>query len=75
MPRYLPLLAVQDPPLDDPSPGGPFGPALRSYSGQFPQARLVAFPELHLCDRHLGTAREQAEPLDGKPTMAVPADP
>lgn len=66
MPRYLPLLAVQDPPVDDPSPGGPFEPALRSYTEQFPHARLVIFPELHLCGSHLGTPAEQAEPIDGK---------
>ena len=65
MARYLPLLAVQDPPLDDPSPTGPFEPTLRSHLDRFPQARLAVFPELHLCGSHLGTAAEQAEPLDG----------
>jgi len=65
MSRCLPILAMQLPAPEDPSPDGPFGPMLRSYVNLFPATRVVVYPELYLCPLSFGSPEEQAVPLNG----------
>jgi len=65
MSRCLPILAMQLPAPEDPSPNGSFEPALRSYLSAFPATRVVVYPESYLCPLGFGSPEQQAEPLDG----------
>ncbi|MEA5367480.1 carbon-nitrogen hydrolase family protein [Amycolatopsis sp., V23-08] len=77
MPRPLPIALVQAPPR-------PAGGVLADYAGEvetvlrrFPETRLAAFPELHLCgvdgegDERTEQLRAAAEPLHGSRTKQL----
>lgn len=66
MPRWLPILLVQQPSPDDPTVTGPFERSLRLSLELFPESQLVVYPEMHLCPLAYGPPELQAEPLDGK---------
>ena len=79
MSRVLPVAVVQAAPHVATAPIGEFAAAMRRVVATFPQTKLVACPELHLCGT-TGTAEEKtrrlhaaAEPLDGPRATALSA--
>lgn len=74
MPRPLPLALVQAPPRRATDPLSAYAREVQDILDAYPDTRLVAFPELHLCGVEKPTAerlRETAEPLRGRRTREL----
>src|ERR1700712_4260010 len=80
MSRPLPLTLVQAEPLPLNAPFADFAEHARTMLADYPQTRLLAYPELHLYGTPAGTnaertaeLEESAQPLDGELAKALAA--
>jgi predicted amidohydrolase len=68
----LPIVLVQAPPCPFDRPVGEFAAEVEALHAEHPDARLLAFPELHLCGAdNKAQLRAAAEPLDGPRTRQL----
>jgi predicted amidohydrolase len=78
MPRYLPLALVQAPPRTATGALPEFAEEVRGLAADFPQTRMILYPEYHTCGIDGATPEERtaqyneiAEPLDGPRVKAL----